>query len=448
MKQQYSFLRKLLTPVRSLSLGFSTLSIIGAFILIMPFSSANGQFTPFLDALFTAASAVTTTGLIVVDTGSYYNLFGQTVIMILFQIGGLGYMIFVALAVLGFGRGLSMSYRILLRESINRPTKIELIKFVKLMIYFTIAIEAVGVIALTIYFAQYFDFGKAFYSALFHSISAFTTAGFSVYPDSFIQFQSSLILNGIIIGLFLLGAAGFFVLYDLYSFAFLKTGKIKKRLSTHTKLVISLALILNIIGVVLIFFSESDKFSSVLSEKLIFSTFQSLTASTTAGFNTIDIGAMSVPSLFYIIVMMFIGAGPGGTAGGIKLTTFGVILFSLYSELSTKKGISIFKRSISDVTVKRSLTIALLGVLWMLTAVLLLTLTEDSTFMTILFEVVSALGTVGLSAGITAGLTSFGKIIIIITMLIGRIGPLAIGLSVVRKEKVSVKYAEDEILVG
>ncbi|MFO7446868.1 MAG: potassium transporter TrkG [Ignavibacteriaceae bacterium] len=414
---------------------------------MLPVSSASGQFTPFLDALFTSASAVTTTGLVVVDTGTFYNVFGQTVIMILFQVGGLGYMIFVALAVLGFGKELSMSYRILLRESINRPSKIELIRFVKLMLYFTLIIEGIGIVILTFYFLNFYSFGEAFFSAVFHSISAFTTAGFSIYGDSFMQFKNSLVLNGIIIGLIIFGAAGFFVLYDIY--VFVKPGaRSKRRLSTHTKLILALAILLNLTGIIIIFFSEGEKFASGFNERMITSVFQSLSASTTAGFNSIDIGLLSVPSMFYIILLMFIGAGSGSTAGGIKLTTLAVILFSLYSQLSIKKSISVFKRSITDETVKRALAIALLTGMWAFIAVLLLTITEKSDFIKIVFEVISALGTVGLSAGITAELSSFAKILIIITMLIGRIGPLAIGLSVVKKERVAIRYAEDEILVG
>ena len=442
------FLRNLLTPIRSLTLGFSVLSIIGALLLMMPFSSTNGQYTSFLDSLFTSMSAVTTTGLIVVDTGTYFNKFGQGVIMILFQIGGLGYMIFISLAVLGFAGKISMSNRILLRESINRPTSLDLLKFTKIMIVSTLVIESLSVCFLTLYWLKYFPFGEALYSAVFHSISAFTTAGFSVYADSFMKYGNSVYFNLIILTDIILGSLGFFVLYDLA--IFINPGrKESRRLSMHTKLVVSLTIILTITGAAVIFFSESWSGANGIKEKLLLSIFQASTASTTAGFNTMDIGLMTRASLFIIIILMYIGAGPGSTAGGIKQTSFGVILISLYNQLTGREKVIALKRRVSDETVKRALSIAAIAILWFVVAVLALTFSEDKDFLKIVFEVGSALGTVGLSAGITADLTVFGKIVIIITMLIGRVGPLGIGLTILRRKRItSYQYPEDEILVG
>lgn len=443
-----AILRNLLTPVRSLTLGFSLLSVIGALILMMPLSSVKGQYTSFLDALFTSMSAVTTTGLIVVDTGTHFNRFGQSVIMILFQIGGLGYMIFISLAVLGFAGKISMSNRILLRESISRPTSLDLLRFTRIMILSTLIIESLGVLFLTVYWMQYYPFGEALYSALFHSISAFTTAGFSIYADSFIKFGTSLYFNIVILADMILGSLGFFVLYDLAIFIF-PNGKKSRRLSLHSKLILSLTILLTIIGSVVIIISENWPDANNFADKILLSVFQASTASTTAGFNSIDIGLMSRASLFIMIILMYIGAGPGSTAGGIKQTTFGVILISLYNQLTGREKVIALKRRVSDETVKRSLSIAALALLWFVIAVLVLTMSEDKDFLKIVFEVGSALGTVGLSAGITADLTVFGKIVIIITMLIGRVGPLGIGLTILRRKKIkSFQYPEDEILVG
>jgi trk system potassium uptake protein TrkH len=431
-----------------LTLGFSALSIIGAVILMMPFSSVNGQFTSFLDSLFTSMSAITTTGLIVVDTGTYFNRFGQSVIMILFQIGGLGYMIFISLAVLGFAGKISMSNRILLRESISRPTSVDLLKFTKIMILSTLLIEVLGVIFLTFYWMEYFSFSEALYSAVFHSISAFTTAGFSTYTDSFIKYGTSISFNIVVVLIMILGSLGFFVLYDL-AILFKPNHRQPHRLSLHTKLIVSLTLFLTIAGAAVILFSENWETSNTAIDKILFSIFQASTASTTAGFNTLDIGIMTRASLFIIIILMYIGAGPGSTAGGIKQTTFGVILISLYNQLTGREKVLALKRRVSDETVKRALSIAALALLWFVAAVLALAISEDKDFLKIVFEVGSALGTVGLSAGITADLTPFGKIVIIITMLIGRVGPLGIGLTILRKKKVSsYQYPEDEILVG
>ena len=305
-----AILRNLLTPVRSLTLGFSLLSVIGALILMMPLSSVKGQYTSFLDALFTSMSAVTTTGLIVVDTGTHFNRFGQSVVMILFQIGGLGYMIFISLAVLGFAGRISMSNRILLRESISRPTSLDLLRFTRIMILSTLIIESLGVLFLTVYWMQYYPFGEALYSALFHSVSAFTTAGFSIYADSFIKFGTSLYFNIVILADMILGSLGFFVLYDLAIFIF-PNGKKSRRLSLHSKLILSLTILLTIIGSVVIIISENWPDANNFADKILLSVFQASTASTTAGFNSLDIGLMSRASLFIMIILMYIGAGPG-----------------------------------------------------------------------------------------------------------------------------------------
>lgn len=393
-------------------------------------------------------SAVTTTGLIVVDTGSYFNMFGQSVIMILFQIGGLGYMVFISLAVLGFAGKLSMSNRILLKESISRPTTIDLLKFTKMIILSTFVIELIGILLLTLYWLDDYTLTEAIFSAAFHSISAFTTAGFSTYYDSFIKYAASPFINSVIIALMILGSLGFFVLYDVTAFIQPKQ-KIVRKLSMHSKLVLYLTLFLTIFGTAVIFFTEKWGNISSTSDKFLISLFQASSASTTAGFNSCDIGVMSIASLFVLIILMYIGAGPGGTAGGIKQTTFGVILISIYNQLTGREKVLALKRRISEDTVKRALSIAALAILWFVIAVLALTISEEKDFIKIVFEVGSALGTVGLSAGITADLTVFGKIVIIITMLIGRVGPLGIGLTILRRKKIaSYQYPEDEILVG
>jgi len=446
--KKINFFRNLFTPIRSLTIGFSLLSIIGAMLLMMPFSSADGKYTSFLDSLFTSMSAVTTTGLIVVDTGTYFNRFGQSIIMILFQVGGLGYMVFISLAVLGFAGKLSMSNRILLKESISRPTTIDLLKFTKMIILSTFIIELIGVLLLTFYWLDDYTLTEAIFSAAFHSVSAFTTAGFSTYYDNLMKYAASPFINSVIIALMILGSVGFFVLYDVASFIQPKQ-KMVRKLSMHSKLVLYLTLFLTIFGTAVIFYTEKWGNISSTTDRFLISLFQASSASTTAGFNSCDIGVMSIASLFVIIILMYIGAGPGGTAGGIKQTTFGVILISIYNQLTGREKVLALKRRISEDTVKRALSIAALALLWFVIAVLALTISEEKDFIKMVFEVGSALGTVGLSAGITADLTVFGKIVIIITMLIGRVGPLGIGLTILRRKKIaSYQYPEDEILVG
>jgi len=368
--------------------------------------------------------------------------------MILFQVGGLGYMVFISLAVLGFAGKLSMSNRILLKESISRPTTIDLLKFTKMIILSTFIIELIGVLLLTFYWLDDYTLTEAIFSAAFHSVSAFTTAGFSTYYDNLMKYAASPFINSVIIALMILGSVGFFVLYDVASFIQPKQ-KMVRKLSMHSKLVLYLTLFLTIFGTAVIFYTEKWGNIGSTTDRFLISLFQASSASTTAGFNSCDIGVMSIASLFVIIILMYIGAGPGGTAGGIKQTTFGVILISIYNQLTGREKVLALKRRISEDTVKRALSIAALALLWFVIAVLALTISEEKDFIKIVFEVGSALGTVGLSAGITADLTVFGKIVIIITMLIGRVGPLGIGLTILRRKKIaSYQYPEDEILVG
>ncbi|MEW6614559.1 MAG: TrkH family potassium uptake protein [Thermodesulfobacteriota bacterium] len=437
------------TPIQILSVGFILISLIGGILLYLPISSSSGETTPYLDALFTATSAITTTGLIVVDTGSHYNLFGQIVIMILFQIGGLGYMLFFVFFVLLMGNKLSMQSTLLLHEVVKRPFKIEAAKFAKLIIFYTFVIELIGAIALSIYLSSDFTLPQAVYSAIFHSVSAFNTAGFSIYADNLCRYNNSIVLNIILILIFTAGCLGFWVVFDSFENIRNKLKKKKpSRLSVHSKLVYLLMIVFFIMGTFIIYFSEHWVATISVKEKMLNSIFQTLTATSTTGFNTIDIGGMSEGSLFLIIGFMFIGAGSGSTAGGIKITTFGILLALLYSVLRQKNDVNIFKRRVSAEVIRHSLSIMLLAGLWMFLATLVLSVTESGSFIQILFEVVSALGTVGLSTGITGNLTFIGKLFIIATMLIGRIGPLGVGLSVLKRHRETYKYPLGDIYVG
>lgn len=306
-----------LTTFQSLLIGFILIILAGAFLLTLPIASDKSASQPFIDALFTATSAVTTTGLVVVDTGSFYSLFGQMVILILFQIGGLGYMIFIALIVLGLGGRLSLGSRMLLHESLSRTTSVDLIKFAKIIIIFTFLFEFIGALFLSLYWIHYFPLPQAVYSGIFHSVSAFCTAGFGLFSDSFSSYHGSVVLNLVIIVICIAGGIGFFVLYDLVTL-FNKSIRRQnpRRLSVHSKFVLMLSVILMAIGTVVIFVSEKGLHVPFLGERLLTSAFQSISASTTTGFNTINIGAMTSTSLFTIIVLMFIGASPGGTGGG------------------------------------------------------------------------------------------------------------------------------------
>jgi trk system potassium uptake protein TrkH len=359
-------------------------------------------------------------------------------------------MVFIALIILGFSGRMSFNNRILLNESLAHPTSIDMIKFTQIVIIFTFVIEFIGAFFLSLYWLDYFSPAKAIYAGIFHSISAFCTAGFGLFSDSLISYRGSMVINLVILAICIAGAIGFFVLYDVY----ILLKKILKHerypgLSVHSKFVLLLSVALMAVGAVIIFISENGFQLPTLSEGLLSSIFQSISASTTTGFNTVDIGKMSSPGLFTIIFLMFIGASPGGTGAGIKTVSFGIILLFLFSLLTGREDVNLFKRRISPKTINKVFAISSIAILWVVLATGILIATEKASFLQILFEVVSALSGVGLSTGITSILSTIGKIVISVTMLIGRMGPLAIGFSLIGKPKpVAFKYAKADVLVG
>ncbi len=433
-----------LTPIQLLVLGYISITIIGSLLLMLPIASSSGTPQSYIDALFTSTSASTTTGLIVEDTGTYYSLFGQGVILLLFQIGALGYMIGVTLMVLGLGGKISITDRMLLRESVKRPTTVDMIWFVKIITVITFSIEALGALFLAIYWTKDFGFNDGLYLGIFHSVSAFCTAGFSLFKDGFIGYQNNILINVVLSVLCILGAIGFFVIYDVLRFIKSSYKKEQKKLSVYTKFSFLLTIALIFIGFVIIFLSEGSSDNSVVT-----SLFQSISSSSTTGFNSVDISLMGLPSLFIMMILMFVGASSGGTGGGIKSSTFGVLILFTYYLLKGKTDVNIFKRIIATEKIEKAFGIFITSLIFIVVALFILLLSEEFTFIQILFEIISALGTVGLSLGITPYLSSVGKIVIISLMLVGRIGPLAIGFSLLGKQKeISFKYPKADIFVG
>lgn len=304
------------TPVQSLLIGFILIILVGSILLTLPIASSEGVSQSFINALFTATSAVSTTGLIVVDTGSFYSLFGQIVILLLFQIGGLGYMTFIVLMAYVLGKKLSLRGRMTIQESLAGISLGSIKKFVKAVILFTFFFEFVGAVILSLYFMREFSVSRSIYLGIFHSVSAFCTAGFGLFSDSFISYQGSIVINLIISIVCIAGGIGFFVLSDIHTLFSKTINRVRpRRLSVHSKLALVLSIALMVIGTAVIFISETALSSSSSGHRLLNSVFQSISASTTTGFNTVDIGAMSATSLFAIIFLMFIGASPGGTGG-------------------------------------------------------------------------------------------------------------------------------------
>ncbi|MEW6509069.1 MAG: TrkH family potassium uptake protein [Bacteroidota bacterium] len=435
-------MKKRITPVQLLSIGYVIITLIGALLLCLPISSQDKSGTPFIDALFTSASALSTTGLGVVDTGTHYSTFGQIIILIIIQVGGLGYMIFVAFVAIAAGYRFSINGKQLFNESIARPGSLEIKKFVKAVVIFTLSFEFLGASALTIVFLDKQNLISAAYSGIFHSVSAFCTAGFSLYADSFMAYYRSITANIIIAIITISGGIGFFVLYDLFQY-FVNVLKRKRpiKLSDHTKLVLAVTVLLMFSGTVILFFTESSNCKTFsVSERLLTASFQTISASSTTGFNSVDIGSMNIISLLILIILMFIGASPGSTGGGIKTSTFGIVVLFLKKVITNRDEVTAFKHSIGESTVNKALTITLLSFFYLITIISLLLVTGSYSLLQVAFETASALGTVGLSMGITPALSDSGKLLIIITMIVGRVGPLAIGYSLIGKIK-QIKYS-------
>jgi trk system potassium uptake protein TrkH len=377
-------------------------------------------------------------------------MFGEIVILILFQIGGLGYMVLFVLITLTLRSKLSITGKKYLRESLSRLPNVDIIKFVKLTIIVTVIFEIIGTTLYSIVLSNYFDTADAVYFSLFHSVSAFCTAGFSLFPDSLSAYGTNWLININTYFLVIGGSIGFFVIYDIshYFKKFINREPIN-RFSLQTKIVLSTSFTLLTIASILLFFLENDKFTGSTIEKIFYSIFQAVTASTTVGFNTVDIGSLTTASLFLIIILMFIGGSPGSTAGGIKTTN--LIVFSKFAvaALRERKYVAVFKRNINSNLFQKASAQIFVAVVSIAFFTFILTVSERSDFIKILFEAVSAFGTIGLSTGITSNLSSIGKISIISLMLIGRIGPLVIGLSLIPKAKNNnYTFPEEEILVS
>lgn len=419
---------------------------VGTIFLNLSTASSTGKSIGFINALFTATSATCVTGLIVLDTGKDFSTFGQLVILILLQCGGLGIMTMSTMFAFLVGKKISLKQRLIMQESLNQFSIGGLVRLGKYILIFTAIIEIIGATIMFFFWQRTFSPLQALYLAVFHSISAFCNAGFSLFSDSLIRYKGDLVLNLTFTVLIISGGIGFLVLLELFQY-----GK-NRTLSLHAKLALTISFTLILIGFIIIFFMEYQNPSTLgnlsFSEKIYTSIFQSVTART-AGFNTMHIGSMQNAALFLIIILMFIGASPSSTGGGVKTTTFGLLILYVWSSLKGKGEIQIFKRRISQDIISKALTVIALSLSLVIIMTILLSYTEGEDFIKVLFEVVSAFGTVGLSTGITSSLSIAGKMIIIITMFTGRIGPLGLALALIQKrESEMIRFPEEKIMVG
>ena len=438
-----------LNPPQILVLGFAVIILLGAILLTMPVSTTDGQGLSFLNALFTATSATCVTGLVVVDTGTTFTMFGQLVILLMIQVGGLGFMTFATLFAFLLGKRISLKERILLQESLNNLSMEGVVRLAKRILIFTAVIELVGAILLSIRFSFDMPIGKAIYYGIFHSISNFNNAGFDLMGEfhSLTSYVDDPTVVLTICTLITLGGIGFIVMNELVEF------RISKRLSLHTKVVLVTSGILLLVGTIGIFLLEytNEKTLKPLTfiGKILGSLFQSVTART-AGANTLNISDMTQSSLFLIILLMFIGASPGSTGGGIKTTTFSTLLGAVWSQIRGKEDVVFYRQRIVYETIYKALTVTLSGLFLVILITMLLTITEHGKdFLMLLFEATSAFATVGLSMGLTPELSHIGKGLIIFTMFAGRVGPLTIAFAVtIRRNPDAFRYPKGKIMIG
>jgi trk system potassium uptake protein len=428
--------------------GFAAMIVAGAALLMLPFASNTGTWTSPVDALFTSTSAVCVTGLVVFDTADHFSLFGQIIILVLIQLGGLGFMTGATLFLMALGRRIGLRERILIKESLGEEVYGGLLKLVLRIVLFTLIAESIGAVILSFRFAASESVGVGIWKGLFHSISAFNCAGFDINGGfkSLIDYQSDPVVLITIAALIILGGISFTVVQDiirLHNF---------KKLSVNSKLVIVSTVILLGIGTIIFFVAEYSNVNTFaempILQKLLNAFFHAVTPRT-AGFSTIDVSKMMTYSLFFTILLMFVGGASGSTAGGIKVNTFGAITIILWNIIQGKEHPSAFGREFRIQDVFRVLTIITLSIGIIFLGVTILSVTEKFSFLNILFEVVSAFGTVGLSTGITPDLSAAGKIVIVLIMFVGRLGPLTMALSLVQKRKPTLyRYPEESFKVG
>lgn len=443
--------RKNFTPAQILALGFAAVILGGTLLLTLPMATVDGQGASFINAFFTSTSAVCVTGLLVADTGSYFTVFGQVVIMFLIQIGGLGFMSIASLYAIILGKRIMFRERILLQEAYNQFNTGGIVKLVKNILLFTFLLEGLGALILAIRWAGELGWGKAFYFGIFHAVSAFNNAGFDLFGGyrNLTGFVGDITVNLVIMSLIVLGGLGFTVLAEL-----LARFKKRKKLHLHSIIVIRTTIALILVGAVIIYCLEitNPKTLQPLDPltRFLASLFQSVTPRT-AGFNTLPIGDLRDTTLFFIIILMFIGASPGSTGGGIKTTTFVAILLSIKAILKGKQNVTVNERTLPNDLIRKAYVVAMVGMFLVVLVVSILTITEKADFLALLLDTVSAFATVGLSTGITPSLTPLGKLVLALTMYAGRVGLLTIAYALVQMKKdhnVDLKYPEERMLIG
>ena len=428
--------------------GFAVLIVVGTLLLLLPFTNTQGGMTPFMDALFTATSAVTVTGLIVVDTPTYWSFSGQFIIMVLIFTGGLGIMTSATFLLILIGQRITLANRLLMRESLGVNQLGGLIRLTLRIVLAVVVIQIIGFLVLFVRLISEYPLATALWQAGFHAVSGFNNAGFVIFPDSqslsaFQQDYGFLIPMTVLI---ILGTLSYSVLLDVFSY------RRFNRYTLDSKLVVTVTASLLLLGALVILVAEygnADTFGPMPVGTKILNAFFHSASGRTAGFTTVDFGDMEQHTNFFLTGLMFIGGASASTAGGIKVNTFAVLLAAVLSSIGGKTHVTAFGRELPQPQVYRALTVLILGMAMVFAVAFLLTISEGFPFIQILFETVSAFATVGLSTGITDELSSMGRLIIILTMYFGRIGPLTLALVLAQREEAApYRYAEERVKIG
>ncbi len=436
--------------VQILALGFIIIILVGALILSLPISSRSGKSTNFLDSLFTATSSVCVTGLITLDTGTYWNTFGQSVILFLIEIGGLGFMSLTTFIYIIIGKKITLRDRMIVQEAINVFDIQGIVRMVKGILLFTVIVQGIGAIALGFIFIPDYGLSKGIFYSIFHSVSAFCNAGFDLIGNfnSITGYNTNTLFILVISALVIIGGLGFSTISNIYQ------TRNRKRLSVNTKLVITTTITLLAIGTIAFFFLEynnPETLGNMTFKNKLLNAFFSAVTPRTAGFNSISTGGMTDSSKILTIMLMFIGGSPGSTAGGIKTTTIGLIILTIICVIKGRDDTEAFGRRFSKEIVYKAFTLfaIAIGIVFVVTFILVIA-EQGEDFIDLLYEATSAFGTAGITTGVTQRLDVIGKIVIIISMYIGRVGPLTIifALTKKKKKKISYKYPEGKLLIG
>ncbi len=442
-----------LSPSQLTLLGFALLIILGALLLSLPISRTGTAPYSFLTALFTSTSAVCVTGLNVIDPSTYYTVFGQVMIMLLIQIGGLGYMTLYSLMLLAVGRRLSLRDRLALQSVLELPGPGGVVSFVMRILRFTLIIEGLGFVLLALYWVPMMG-PKGFYYALFHAISAFNNAGFALFPDNLMQFRDQ---PGVILPislLIILGGLGYPIISELWGRWCQDRRRLRWRyLSLGTRIGLLTTGLLLFLGTFLFLVLEGARTETLAvlpGWDRLMSAFTLSVMPRTAGFNAIDLATLTQTSLFVTILLMFVGSNPGGTGGGVKTTTVFTLFMRALSVLQGRHAVNVYQRRLGDATINKATATFFISLLWVNVITLFLTLSEPKqAFLPLLFETVSAFATVGLSANLTPLLSGWGQLLIIATMYVGRVGMITLGTAIwSERHTAMLKYPEEGILVG